>query len=81
MPFNVGLSLNLEITKAISRGVGGVQKLIGLARELQDSGSDLLVEDDLRVVFGQSYIVDEFARRQSTLLQMASPSAVSETRM
>ena len=62
MPFNAGVQLSFELTKAfpirsIAESAGS--KLLKYARDLRMSGSDVVVEIDLAAVFGRGKIVQE----------------------
>ena len=66
MPFNAGFQLSFEIAKAfpISSVTESIaSKLLKYARDLRVSGSDIVVEADLAVVFGRGKIVHELEEK------------------
>ncbi len=75
-------ALSLEVTRlvplvlaATNSAAGAVMKL---ARDLQDSGSDLITEEDLAEVFGRSRIEPHFASSFRTVVVKASNTHVCE---
>ena len=62
MAFGAGFQLNLEITRifgAANQVATGVNNLISFARELRNSGSEIVVEEDLATIFGRGKIQNE----------------------
>ena len=79
MAFSSQFSLSLELTRLLPLGgavEAGGRALIQLARELQRSGSDIVVEEDLAEVFGRNRIEPHFestfrtAVRDSSIVQL-----------
>jgi hypothetical protein len=59
MPGYVGFQLSAELTRffPVDRSVNtGVTQLVNFARELRQSGSDIVVEEDLATIFGRGRI-------------------------
>lgn len=59
MPFSNQFSLSLELTRLLPLSTlydKGAQAIINFGRQLKNSGSDIIVEDDLVLVFGRSKI-------------------------
>lgn len=78
MPLSSQFSLSLELTKLLPLGsaVNATGRgLIQLARELQKSGSDIVVEEDLAEVFGRNRVTRHF---ESTFRAAVRESKVQE---
>lgn len=81
MPIESQFSLSLELTKFVP--LGPIASALGhgvlaLARDLRNTGSDLLVEEDLVAIFGRNRIESQFESsfktvvRESTSKQLAT---------
>ncbi|PSN67757.1 hypothetical protein BS50DRAFT_633447 [Corynespora cassiicola Philippines] len=66
MPFSSQFALSLELTRAIpAAGVAAAATgaaLVKLARALRDSGSDIVIEEDLAAIFRQNRIDPKFEK-------------------
>lgn len=58
MPGYVGFQIALELTNLIPREVvsAGITRVVNFARDLKNSGSDIVVEEDLAEIFGRGRI-------------------------
>ena len=59
MPFQNQFSLSLELTRLLPLGTyadKATQAIVNFGRQLKNSGSDIITEDDLLLVFGRSKI-------------------------
>lgn len=75
-------SLSLEVTRLVplvlNAGNSAAAAVMKLARELQDSGSDLITEEDLAEVFGRSRIEPQLASSFKTVVVKARNTPVCE---
>lgn len=55
-PFTNQFSLSLELTRLVPFGLSASNAIMSLARSLQNSGSDIVIEEDLANVFGRCRI-------------------------
>lgn len=75
MPFTTGLQLSFELAKAFpvrSITESASSKLLKYARDLRNSGSDIVVEADLAEVFGRGKIVHEIEQRFREVVKVQS---------
>lgn len=71
MPFQNQFSLTLELTRIAPVGLllsKAGQALMGLARDLQNSGSDIVIEEDLANIFGRCRISPIMASSFKTVI-------------
>lgn len=72
MPFATQFALSLEATSLVPLALTAANKaagaLMNLARDLQNSGSDIVVEEDLANAFGRSHIAPQFASSFKTII-------------
>lgn len=72
MPFATQFALSLEVTRlvplALTAANNAAQAVMNLARDLQNSGSDIVVEEDLANVFGRSRIAPQLASSFKTMI-------------
>lgn len=62
-PFSTQFSLSLELTSLVPVILNQAQAgITWLARELRNSGSDIVVEEDLAQLFGRCYITPNMSR-------------------
>lgn len=75
-------ALSLEVTRlvplALAAGNSAAAAVMKLARDLQDSGSDLITEEDLAEVFGRSRIEPQLASSFKTVVVQARNTPVCE---
>ncbi|KAK4692938.1 hypothetical protein P7C71_g4363, partial [Lecanoromycetidae sp. Uapishka_2] len=83
MPFQDQFSLSLELTRIAPVGLlvsKAGQALMNLARELQNSGSDIVIEEDLANVFGRCRISPQMASSFKTvILQSGGPPTILDS--
>ena len=80
MPLQSQFSLSLELTKLLPLGSAidaGRQAVVNLARELQKSGSDLVVEQDLAQIFGRNSITARFESSFRTAVKESKTKQLS----
>jgi hypothetical protein len=71
MPFSSQFSLSLELTKLVPLNVVGgaiAKKIFQLARDLQNSGSGIIIEEDLANIFGKSRMNQGIERNFKTFV-------------
>ncbi|KAI9874044.1 MAG: hypothetical protein M1830_010257 [Pleopsidium flavum] len=81
MPLPSQFSLSLELTKFIPAASivnATLQAAINIARELQKSGSNIVVEEDLAVVFGRTRILPRFESSFKTAVKESGYQQFSE---
>ncbi len=71
MPFNSQFALSLEVTRLVPLDAvnKAYQTVMSLARDLQNSGSNIVIEEDLADVFGRSKISTNFERSFTTVIR------------
>ena len=72
MVLGSGFQLSLELSKVfpIGKGVEAVaSQLLGYARDLRRSGSDIVVEEDLKDIFGRGRVVSELEEKFKSLVK------------
>ena len=72
MPISSQFALSLEVTRVLPLGLLAnktYQKVMSLARNLQNSGSNIIIEEDLADVFGRSKIATHLERSFTTVIK------------
>jgi hypothetical protein len=74
--FQNQFAISLELTKALPAAVSATDRIwkaaLQLARELQSSGSDLVVEEDLAFLFGRCSIASNMSSAFRSLVAAGS---------
>ena len=74
MPFSNQFALSLEITRLVPMRLvesKTYETVMSLARDLQNSGSDIVIEEDLADVFGRNRISSKFASSFTTVIKQS----------
>ena len=72
MPFSNQFALSLEVTRLVPMRLvvsKAYETVMSLARDLQNSGSNIVIEEDLADVFGRSRISTQFERSFATVIK------------
>ena len=72
MPFANQFALSLEVTRLVPMRLvvsKAYETIMSLARDLQNSGSNIVIEEDLADVFGRSRISTQFERTFATVVK------------
>ena len=72
MPFSNQFGLTLEVTRLVPMRLvvsRAYETIMRLARDLQNSGSNIIIEEDLADVFGRSRISNQFERSFATVIK------------
>lgn len=63
MPFTSGIQLSIELTKVFGVAGDSAKYVLDFVREFRNSGSDILVEEDLACIFGRGRINSQLEQR------------------
>lgn len=67
-PLTNQFSLSLELTRLVPLGIAAGNTVMSLARSLQKSGSDIVVEEDLATIFGRCRISHQLGNSFRTVV-------------
>ncbi|KAL9118437.1 MAG: hypothetical protein Q9187_005019 [Circinaria calcarea] len=76
-PFSNQFSLSLELTRLIPTGLATSNAFMSLARSLRNSGSDVVIEEDLAILFGRCRIFPQMATSFRTLVAREDSSLLN----
>lgn len=76
-PFSNQFSLSLELTRLVPLGIAASDAVMNLARSLRNSGSDIVIEEDLATVFGRCRISPHMTTSFRTLVARSDSSILS----
>ena len=76
-PFSNQFSLSLELTRLVPLGLAASDAVMNLARSLRNSGSDIVIEEDLATVFGRRRISPHMTTSFRTLVARSDSSILS----
>lgn len=81
MPFTSQFALSLELSRLVPLGLvtsKAAELVMKLARDLQNSGSDIVIEEDMVNLFGRGRIPAQFASSFKTAVKKSSSNKLCE---